>query len=278
MKRLRSGHDNNKISTPNTVTPPSLFGPPPVLVGEDGAAYDELSGRIYAAVKPSDVIDEMFIDDVVFLEWDVLRWRRVKSSIIRELRREALDYFLRDHLSYPPYRENFEQDLAEILQENLEDDRPADAIRKLARDCANNSREAVNEVNNILNRIDMRMDQILDDAKRKKAEELVRDYGRGKSSAVELIDKLLAEAAVSIDDLMADYDTLRDKLDLIERVDRLISIAEARRNDSLHEIERRRAALGEKLRRRVQEIEDAEFHEAALDAIEAPPIKESDKL
>lgn len=164
MKRLRLRHDNNKISTPNTVTSPSLFGPPPVLVGEDGAAYDELSGRICAAVKPSDVIDEMFIDDVVFLEWEVLRWRRVKSSIIRELRIEALDYFLLDHLSHPLYRANFEEDLAEVLQENLEEDRPANALRKLARDCADNSREAVDEADNILNRIGMRMEQILDDA------------------------------------------------------------------------------------------------------------------
>lgn len=78
---------------------------------------------------------------------------------------------------------------------------------------------------------------------------------------------------MSIDDLMADYDTLRAKLALIERVDRLITIAEARRNDSLHEIDRRRAALGERLRRRVREIEDAEFHEAPLDAIGAPSIK-----
>jgi hypothetical protein len=41
---------------------------------------------------------------------------------------------------------------------------------------------------------------------------------------------------------------------------------------------RRRTAFGEKLRRRVQEIEDVEFREAALDSIEAPPIKQSDEL
>ena len=54
-------------------------------------------------------------------------------------------------------------------------------------------------------------------------------------------------------------DALAEKLDDIERIDRLISIAESRRNASLHEIERRRAVLGETLRRSVQEIEDGEF-------------------
>jgi hypothetical protein len=53
--------------------------------------------------------------------------------------------------------------------------------------------------------------------------------------------------------------TLGQKLDRIERIDRLATIAESRRNASLREIDRRRAVLGQTLRRRVQEIEDAEF-------------------
>jgi hypothetical protein len=40
-----------------------LFGPPPILPGEDETAYDELIGRVYAAIKPVDVIDEMLIAD-----------------------------------------------------------------------------------------------------------------------------------------------------------------------------------------------------------------------
>jgi hypothetical protein len=45
----------------------ALFGPPLLLEGEDEAAYDELLGRIYAAVKPANVLEEMFVADVVFL-------------------------------------------------------------------------------------------------------------------------------------------------------------------------------------------------------------------
>ena len=52
---------------------------------------------------------------------------------------------------------------------------------------------------------------------------------------------------------------LTEKIDQIERFDRLIAIAETRRNASLREIDRRRAALGAALRRTVQEAEDAEF-------------------
>jgi hypothetical protein len=54
-----------KRSTSNAVSRHSLFGPPPILEGEDAAAYDELFGRVCAAVKPADVIDEIFVADVV---------------------------------------------------------------------------------------------------------------------------------------------------------------------------------------------------------------------
>jgi hypothetical protein len=58
-------------------------------------------------------------------------------------------------------------------------------------------------------------------------------------------------------DIMAEG--LRESIDDTERIDRLITIAENRRNVSLREIDRRRAALGDALRRSVQEAEDAEF-------------------
>ena len=70
-----------KNLTSKAVSRHSLFGPPPILEGEeDAAAYDELVGLVCAAVKPADVIDEMFMADVVALEWEVLRWRRLKLS------------------------------------------------------------------------------------------------------------------------------------------------------------------------------------------------------
>ena len=72
-----------------------------------------------------------------------------------------------------------------------------------------------------------------------------------------LIHELFTDAGKSMDGLMAD--ALAERLDYIERIDRLTTIAESRRNASLHEIERRRAVLGETLRRGVQEIEDGEF-------------------
>ena len=243
-------------SVPERAQRLALFGPPPLIEGEDAAAYDQLLARIFAAVKPVDVIDEMFIADVVSLEWEVLRLRRLKWSLIRARGLEALEDFLGENLDYDLYSEHFADDLAEILQDNLPEDQAEDA-QTLARECARNEADAVDKVKKILAGIGLDMDEVLDDAKGRKAKELVQEYVRREPDAVTLVHELLTDAGVSMDGLMAD--ALAKKLDDIERIDRLTTIAESRRNASLHEIERRRAVLGETLRRSVQEIEDGEF-------------------
>jgi len=73
-----------------------------------------------------------------------------------------------------------------------------------------------------------------------------------------LIHQLLAGAGLSIDAIMAEG-LVGLNLDSIERIDHLATNAENRRNASLREIDRRRAVLGETLRRSVQEAEDREF-------------------
>jgi hypothetical protein len=234
----------------------ALFGPPPLIEGEDAAAYDQLLARMCAAVKPVDIIDEMFIADVVPLEWEVLRLRRLKWSLIRGPALEALEGFLGRNLHYDLYSEDFADDLAEILQDNLPEDQ-VDSAQTLAHECAQNEADAVDRVKKILYCSGLNMDQVLDRAKRRKAKELVQEYVRREPDAVTLVDELLTDAGVSMDGLMAD--ALAEKLDDIERIDRLISIVESRRNASLHEIERRRAVFGEALRRSVQEIEEGEF-------------------
>jgi hypothetical protein len=253
----------------------ALFGPPLLLEGEDAAAYDEFLARIRAAVNPVDIIDDIYIADVVPHEWEVLRWRRWKFNFIRTLGLKALESFLAKELEYELYSEHFASDLTNILEDNLPEDE-ADSAQALAYRCAQNEADAVDKVNEILSSIPrnigllegyaLDMDQILRGAQTHKAKELVQEYARGEPDAVTLVDKLLSGAGVSMDALVAD--ALSDKVEVIERIDRLATIAESRRNFILREIDRRRAVLGETLRRGVQEIEDAEFK-----VIETTPSK-----
>ena len=239
----------------------SLFGPPLLLEGEDAAAYDELLGRICAAVRPADVIDEMFIADIGALEWEVLRWRRFKRTLMQETGLKALENFLAGKLDYDLYSERVEDRLTKILQHNLPEEH-ADSAQTLARDYARNEQHAVDTINEVLAGINLDMGEIGYDARADKAQELVQDYLRRKPDAVTLVDELLADAGVSMDTFMTK--ALRDKIDDIERIDRLTAIAETRRNAALREIDRRRVVLGEALRRSVQEIEDDDFADGEL--------------
>jgi len=95
-----------------------------LLEDEDRAAYDELLARVYAAVQPVNIIEEILINDVVFLEWEVLRWRRLKLSAMQAIGRKALENFLVKQLesNYALHEEHFKHYLAEILQNNLPED------------------------------------------------------------------------------------------------------------------------------------------------------------
>jgi len=207
-----------------------------------------------ASAQLVDIIDEMFIADVVSLEWEVVRWRRLKSSLMRTCGLEALEQFLSQHLDYyDHYQKHFEQDLAEILQDNLAEGQTEVDAQALARKCARDEPDADDKVSQILAGINLDMREILERARARKAEELTQDYVQRKPGSIKLIDKLLAEAGLSIDALMVR--ALPVELDKIERIDRLITVAETRRNAMLREIDRRRAVLSEALRRQVQEVE-----------------------
>jgi len=243
-----------KTSAVAMVQPVMLFGSPVLLAGEDDAAYHELLSRVRTAINPAHIIDEIFIHDFVCLEWEVLRWRRLKSSLMRTRGLDALKHFLRTHLDYyDHYQKHFEQDLAEILQDNLAEGKTEADAQALAHKCARDEPDADDKVNQILAGINLDMGQILEGARARKAEELVHDYAQRKPAAIKLIHELLTAAGLSIDALMVR--PLPEELDDIERIDRLTTIAETRRNAMLREIDRRRAVPSEALRRQVQEVE-----------------------
>ena len=62
--------------------------PAPLLNGEDERAYKALRARIFEAVKPQDVVEEMFSDDVVNLQWELMRWRRLKVAFLNREQKE----------------------------------------------------------------------------------------------------------------------------------------------------------------------------------------------
>ena len=96
-----------------------------------------------------------------------------------------------------------------------------------------------------------------------RADQLSRKWALGDEEAMGEVERLLGRAGLTFDAVMAQ--TLAARIDDVERIDRMVIIAEARRDAVLREIRSRRAAFGQALRRAGDAI-DAEFE----DVVPAP--------
>jgi hypothetical protein len=162
-------------------TGPGAFGPPPLIEGED-------------------VLEEIWVRDVVDLTWETLRMRRFKAQLLASATSKGLERIL------------------QRAGNNWTEDR--DLSRRWA----------------------------------------VRDR-----QAIKQVDKRLATMGLTIEAITAE--TFVVMIDNIERVDRMIMNAEARRNAALREVDRHRSSVAQSLRRASEEAVDAEFEDVAPDQI-----------
>jgi hypothetical protein len=98
---------------------------------------------------------------------------------------------------------------------------------------------------------------------------LSRNWLAGDKGARKNVDAILAKAGLTIEEVTAK--TLENKIDVFEKLDRMLASAEARRNNALREIDRHRDALGGGMRRSIEEIEDAEFRDVETGEAAAAP-------
>ena len=142
------------LSSPS-VTDASFLGAPPLIPGEVASDYQQLLTAVIDVMKPVDFLEKIWTRDVVDLQWDIIRFRRIKADLITH-----------------------------------------------------------------------------------RYEQTAWTTGNGQIANI---------AGININ--------------TIERIDRMVMTMEARRNAAYREIERHRIGLGERLRRAVEQVEDAEFRE-----------------
>jgi hypothetical protein len=99
-----------------------LFGPPQLIDGEDCSAYEELHERVWLSLEPVDILEEIWVRDFVDLTWEVLRWRRLKSSLMAASAFKGLQKVL----------ETADAVMAQTLCENLEAIRTMETMTALA--------------------------------------------------------------------------------------------------------------------------------------------------
>jgi hypothetical protein len=101
------------------------------------------------------------------------------------------------------------------------------------------------------------------------ADEMAQAWAEGDENAESDIPEALAEVGSSIDTCTVEAMWVR--MGELERLDRMLVSAEARRSAALRELDHHRSPLARKLRRAIAEVEEAAGSKPAL-AADAPPI------
>src|SRR4051812_18735822 len=94
---------SGQVDPTSPVIPPevrALLGAPPVILGEDPAAYERLLAEVSVAARPADAIDWLLAEDVVNLVWEAQRLRRLKAGLLNLGRRDTLSDLLDQVLDF----------------------------------------------------------------------------------------------------------------------------------------------------------------------------------
>jgi hypothetical protein len=175
----------------------TFLGPPAVLEGEDAASYDTLLARISGTLQPADVLEDIWVRDVVDLAWEIMRLRRLKAELMKEAAYEGVEKVL-----------------------------------------------------------DPRTGLFFEET-RVTAYDWAKRWATGDREAIAMVDRVLASCGLSMETVRARALSLH--IDQFERIDRMIAMAEGRRDSFLREIDRHRANFAQRLRRATADAEDAEF-------------------
>ena len=186
-----------------------LFGPPPLLEGEDVADYDQMVTRIFNAVKPIDFIEEIWTRDLADVAWAIFRLRRIQAAYLSAKVWDVAN----DKAS----------SIAEADPQLFEGPEKEEMTRLLSSD---------SELS---------------------WEELVAQNPRANKK----FQKFWASAKATLDMDTIQANIMKNEIDTIERIERLIVIAEQRFDAVIREVDRHRVT--QKVLSSVQDVKEAEF-------------------
>ena len=89
-------HNGGRVSDPTPTTPEvprevrALLGPGWIVEGEDPDCYEELLAQVGAAAQARDIIEWLLVKDIVALSWEIQRTRRIRDTLLRTMRLEAM--------------------------------------------------------------------------------------------------------------------------------------------------------------------------------------------
>ena len=79
----------------------ALLPRPPLLMTESSEDFDQVRDTLEREIQPRGCIEQMYVDDMTYIVWDIRRYRRDKDTIINVAFRTALERVLKELLRRP---------------------------------------------------------------------------------------------------------------------------------------------------------------------------------
>src|SRR5262245_3284717 len=187
-----------------------VFGPPPILEGEDAAVYEEFFARICRDIKP-DILEEMLIEDIVYNEWELSRLRRLRARSIDD--RDQVEKVLARALSPYVRRRKAKTTRCELAAET-EDSELSGGTEGSESPLETADWEPFGETTDCESLTETV-------GQESPAETLARKWASGNPAAIQRVKKIMNSRKLTMEDVYARV--LDVNLDKIERIDHLIA-------------------------------------------------------
>ena len=208
-----------------------LLGAAPVLSSEYLKDYDAILMRLMDCIDPDDVIELFYVKDLADQIWEINRLRLHKVLVMER--------------AHQRHQEKEEERRRQSRRRNTAiDERVKELFKAEQAGPAGEPTQAgqVEQASARTTQLDRKLE----------LEEVI-------DSTVDEVDDILLDPADEVDHARA----LQSDIDYFERLDDLLGVAIARRDDVLAQLDFYRQGLGQRLRQVSDEIIDAEFKETA---------------
>jgi hypothetical protein len=81
-------------TNPSASAAMALLAQPSLIAGENAESYNDLLARISGTLQPADILEEIWVRDVVDLVWDAFRLRRLKAHLLKSAAHEGMAQLL----------------------------------------------------------------------------------------------------------------------------------------------------------------------------------------
>jgi hypothetical protein len=108
--------NNQRAAATSQLAP---FARPPLLITESADEFAALHAALVQEIKPNGIIEQIYLDDLASLVWEIQRLRRYRTGIVNTAFRAALESLLKRLLLTPHILERIE---SEAKAEALADD------------------------------------------------------------------------------------------------------------------------------------------------------------